>query len=547
MATSKRAGQLPEPEELVDVPRLISAYYTERPDPTVARHRVAFGTSGHRGSALKTSFNEAHLTAITRAVVEWRRQAGITGPMFVGKDTHGLSEAAWRTTMEVLVGMDVEVLTSPSEVYTPTPAVSRAIVCFNREHTDRRADGLIITPSHNPPEDGGIKYNPPHGGPSDSGVSKAIQERANELLGTEAADRVPFSRALARSTMFDFMRPYIDELGRVIDIDVIRSAKLRMGVHPLGGSTVQYWEPLAERWNLDLNVVDPQVDATFRFMPLDHDGRIRMDCSSPSAMSALVALRERFDVAFGNDADGDRHGIVTPQAGLMNPNHFISVAADYLLRERKAWTPQVEIAKTVVTSALVNRVAARHRRPVSEMPVGFKWFVDGLLEGRFGLAGEESAGATLLDRDGRTWTTDKDGIVLDLLAAEITAKTGRDLAATYDALTAELGRPLYRRVDAPATPEQKAVLSGLEPQDVRQDTLAGQAILERRTRAPANEASLGGLQVITESGWFAARPSGTEDIYKVYAESFEDEAHLVRLLDEAQTLVSATFEQAGVG
>jgi phosphoglucomutase len=545
MASSPRAGQPAELSDLVDLSRLVADYYTGRPDPSEPSQRVAFGTSGHRGSALANSFNEAHIAAIVQATVEWRAQAGITGPLFVGKDTHALSEPAWRTTLEVLAAHDVEVLTGAPDAYTPTPAVSRAIVAFNRAHPERRADGLIITPSHNPPTDGGIKYNPPHGGPAEGEITSVIEARANALLG-EDIGRVPYARALARATVFDFLTPYVEGLGRVVDLQRVRDAKVKLGVHPLGGSSAQYWVPIAERYGLDLEVVDPQVDGTFRFMPLDHDGKIRMDCSSPYAMNTLVGLRDNFDVAFGNDADADRHGIVTPAAGLLNPNHFLSLAVDYLLAERTDWPSTTEIGKTVVTTALLDRVAAAHGRRAASTPVGFKWFVEGLSTGRFGFAGEESAGATLLDRKGGTWTTDKDGIVLDLLAAEIAARRGRDLAELYDALTAQHGRPFYRRVDAPASPAQKKLLKGLDPERVKATELAGHPITARRTRAPEGDAPIGGLQVVTDAGWFAARPSGTEDIYKIYAESFVDEAHLERLLDEAKALVQGAFDDAGV-
>jgi len=545
--SSPRAGQPPTASDLVDLSRLVAAYYTDAPDPAESSHRVAFGTSGHRGSALRRSFNEAHIAAIVQAIVEHRAEVGVDGPLFVGKDTHALSEPAWRTALEVLAAHDVRALTSAPDAYTPTPALSRAIVRYNAGRSEHPADGLIITPSHNPPEDGGIKYNPPHGGPSDSETSQKVERRANEILHErQSVRRVPFRRAFGSAVVFDFMTPYIDELANVVDLDAIRASSVRLGVHPLGGATVDYWEPIVTRHGIQLVVVDPQVDATFRFMPLDHDGKIRMDCSSPFAMGDLLKLSDRFDVAFGNDADGDRHGIVTPRAGLMNPNHFLSLAVDYLFTERRDWSSSVGVAKTLVTSALVDRVAAAHGRSVASMPVGFKWFVEGLVGGRFGLAGEESAGATLLDRNGSTWTTDKDGIVMDLLAAEIAARWGRDLHELYDELTARLGRPHYRRVDAPASPERKALLKALRPEQVRADELAGAPIRERRTTAPANEAAIGGLQVVTETGWFAARPSGTEDIYKIYAESFADEAHLERLLAEAKTLVEGVFRDAGV-
>jgi phosphoglucomutase len=536
----------PAPRKLwIDVPKLVTAYFTREPDPANPAERVAFGTSGHRGSAFAGSFNEAHILATTQAICEQRAAAGVTGPLFLGRDTHALSEPAQATALEVLAANGVEVRIAAGGETTPTPVVSRAILRHNRGRTSSLADGIVVTPSHNPPEDGGFKYNPPNGGPADTAITKAIETRANELLagGNREIRRVPLERALrsASTRAIDFIRPYVEELARVVDLEAVRSARIRLGVDPMGGAAVGYWGPIRERYGLDLEIVNDEVDPTFRFMRVDRDGKIRMDCSSRYAMAGLVDLRDRYDLAFGNDADVDRHGIVTPSEGLMNPNHYLAVAIDYLFRTREQWGADVAVGKTLVSSAMIDRVAAALGRHLVEVPVGFKWFVDGLLAGTLGFGGEESAGASFLCRDGSVWTTDKDGILLDLLAAEILAKTGRDPSAHYKDLCSRHGAPVYERIDAPATPAEKAALGRLAPEDVAAETLAGEPILARLTRAPGNDAPIGGLKVIADGGWFAARPSGTEDVYKIYAESFRDEAHLRRIQDEAREIVSAAL------
>jgi phosphoglucomutase len=539
--THPLAGK-PAPRALLeDVPALVAAYYSRRPDPEDPSQRVSFGTSGHRGSSADGRFNDAHIAAITQAVVEHRAQAGITGPLFLARDTHALSTPAELTALEVLVANGVTVLRT--EGYVPTPAVSHAILEHNRG-ADRKADGIVATPSHNPPRDGGFKYDPPHGGPAESSITKAIQDRANALLadGLREVRRVPLPRALEAARAFDFVGPYVEQLDRVLDMEAIAAARPKLGVDPMGGAGVDFWGPIAERWKLDLEVVNDAVDPRFAFMPLDHDGKIRMDCSSPHAMARLVALADRFDVAFGNDTDFDRHGIVCRGAGLMSPNAYLAVAVDHLFSTRQ-W-PGAAIGKTVVTSRLLDRVADALGRPVVEVPVGFKHFVDGLASGRFGFGGEESAGASFLRRDGSVWTTDKDGILLDLLAAEIVAKTGRTPAERYAELTARFGEPVYARIDAPATDAQKAALKALSADDVEADTLAGEPIVAKRTRAPGNDAPIGGLQVVTENGWFAARPSGTEAIYKIYAESFRGADHLEALQAEARALVERVVGSA---
>ncbi|BDG01010.1 phosphoglucomutase (alpha-D-glucose-1,6-bisphosphate-dependent) [Anaeromyxobacter oryzae] len=542
------AGKPAPRELLVDVPDLLRRYAAERPDPANPAERVAFGTSGHRGSSLRRSFNEAHILAIAQAVCEHRAGAGISGPLFLGRDTHALSEPAERTALEVLVANGVEVVVSAGGAPVPTPVISHAILVHNRGRTDRLADGIVITPSHNPPEDGGIKYNPPDGGPADTAVTAVIERRANELLaaGNAGVRRVPFERARAAPavTPRDYVRPYVDDLGNAVDLEAARGAGIRVGVDPLGGSNAHYWGAIAERYELDLTVTNPAIDPTFGFMPLDHDGKIRMDCSSPYAMANLVALKDRFDLAFGNDADSDRHGIVTPGSGLMNPNHYLAVSIDWLFRNRPGWAASAGVGKTLVSSALIDRVAARLGRRLVEVPVGFKWFVPGLLDGSIGFGGEESAGASFLRRDGTVWTTDKDGIVMDLLAVEIRARSGKDPGEHHRALAAALGSPVYARVDAAATPAEKAILKRLAPEAVRATTLAGDPITAKLTRAPGNGADIGGLKVTTDQGWFAARPSGTEDVYKIYAESFRDEAHLARILDEARAIVSAALSAA---
>ena len=531
-------------DELLDVDRLIGRYYDEVPDPQVTEQRVTFGTSGHRGTAERRSFNERHIHATTQAICRHRAEQGIDGPLFVGRDTHALSEPAFRSAIEVLVANGVDVRVDAADGYTPTPVVSHAILTHNRDHADRAADGIVITPSHNPPEDGGFKYNPPHGGPADAGTTGAIEDVANGLLAApDEIARTPWERARAEVSRHDYRSHYLDDLPQVVDLEVIRASGLALGADPLGGATVDYWGAIGERFGLDLEVVNEAVDPTFAFMPPDHDGRIRMDCSSTAAMANLVALKDRFDVAFGNDPDGDRHGIVTPGAGLLNPNHYLAAAIGYLFADRD-WGADVGVGKTLVSSSLIDRVVADLGRRLVEVPVGFKWFVDGLLDGTIGFGGEESAGASFLRHDGTTWTTDKDGIILCLLAAEMTARTGDDPGVRFDGLVQRFGRPSYRRIDAPATPEQKAALGGLAPSDITAEQLAGEPITAVLTRAPGNDAAIGGLKVVTENGWFAARPSGTEDVYKIYGESLRDDAHLQAILAEAQQLVAATLAQA---
>jgi phosphoglucomutase len=542
VTTSPLAGKPPPRSLLVNVPRLVTAYYAARPDPAVPAQRVAFGTSGHRGSSLHAAFNEAHILAVTQALCEHRRTEGIDGPLFLGIDTHALSEPARATALEVLAAHEVEVRIDARDGYTPTPAISHAILCHNRGRRAGLADGIVVTPSHNPPEDGGFKYNPPNGGPADTAVTARIESRANELLADalRSVPRIPYERALRAATTkrHDYVSAYVEDLGAVVDMEVIRGAGLRIGVDPLGGAGVAYWGPICERWGFAVDVVNDVVDPTFSFMCVDWDGKIRMDCSSPYAMAGLVALRDRFDVAFANDTDHDRHGIVTPSAGLLNPNHYLAVAIDYLFRHRPGWRADAAVGKTLVSSSLLDRVAARLGRRLVEVPVGFKWFVEGLLDGSLGFGGEESAGASCLRRDGSVWTTDKDGILLDLVAAEITAREGRDPGALYRTLTQALGDPVYERIDAPATPEQKERLKRLSPQAITARELAGEKIERTLTSAPGNGAPFGGLKVTTASGWFAARPSGTENVYKIYAESFQGREHLQRIQDEARELVT---------
>jgi phosphoglucomutase len=539
-----RAGTPAQPSDLVDLPHLVTSYYTGVPDPEDVDQQVAFGTSGHRGSSLKTSFNETHILATTQAICDYRKQQGYDGPLLIGRDTHGLSEPAWATALEVLVANEVTVLVDDRDGYTPTPAVSHAILRLNRGRTNGLADGIVVTPSHNPPGDGGFKYNPPHGGPADSDATGVIAKRANELIAAGLSDvrRVPFGRARAAATSYDFLGSYVDDLPNVLDIDQIRDAGVRIGADPLGGASVAYWGEIADRHGLDLTVVNPLVDATWRFMTLDWDGKIRMDCSSPSAMASLIGRKDDYDIATGNDADSDRHGIVTPDGGLMNPNHFLAVAIGYLFGgARPGWPDTAQIGKTLVSSSMIDRVAASLGKPMVEVPVGFKWFVPGLLDGSFGFGGEESAGASFLRRDGGTWTTDKDGILLALLASEIQATTGRSPSEHYADLVAQHGEPAYARVDAPADREQKAKLAALKPEDVSATELAGEPILEKLTEAPGNGAKIGGLKVTTESAWFAARPSGTEDVYKIYAESFQGPDHLAEVQAEAREVVSAAL------
>ena len=550
MALSELAGK-PAPHDLLtNIPRLITAYYTEKPDPAEASHKVAFGTSGHRGSSLTCSFNEDHILAICQAIAEQRAEEGITGPLFLGMDTHALSEPAHRTAIEVFAGNGVEVRIQGGGGYTPTPVISFAILSYNAGRTGGLADGVVITPSHNPPEDGGFKYNPPSGGPADTSTTKRVQDRANALLqgGLTEVKRLPYPRGLKAETTqtYDYVTPYIEALATVIDMEAIANAGLKIGADPMGGAGVAYWAPIADRYGLDIDVVNPNVDPTFSFMTVDKDGKIRMDCSSPYAMASLIGLKDRYDIAFGNDPDTDRHGIVTPSAGLLNPNHYLAVAISYLFQNRPDWRADAAVGKTLVSSAMIDRVAADLNRSLAEVPVGFKWFVDGLLSGGYGFGGEESAGASFLRRDGSVWTTDKDGIIMDLLAAEITAKTGCDPGQHYIALTEQFGVPVYERMDAPATSEQQSVLANLSSEQVEAGELAGERITARLTRAPANDAPIGGLKVVTESGWFAARPSGTEPIYKIYAESFRGADHLHRIQKEAQEIVGAAFRAAGL-
>jgi len=535
-------GSRPSDDLLVDVPRLVTAYYTERPDPAEREQRVAFGTSGHRGSSLKTAFNELHILATTQAICDYRRAQSIDGPLFLGIDTHALSEPAFASAMEVLAANDVEVRIDENRGYTPTPVISHAILTYNRGRKGGLADGIVVTPSHNPPEDGGFKYNPPHGGPSETAATKAIEAAANELMADPAKiKRVSFVKALAAETTkkHDFIGAYVDDLKSVIDMDAIRG--VHIGVDPLGGAGVAFWPVIRERYGLNLEIVNQSVDPTFRFMTLDWDGKIRMDCSSPHAMAGLIALADKFDVAFGNDTDNDRHGIVAPSAGLLNPNHYLAVAIDYLFTHRPGWRADAAIGKTVVSSSLIDRVAAALGRTLYEVPVGFKWFVDGLLAGTLGFGGEESAGASFLRRDGSVWTTDKDGIILGLLAAEMTAVTGKDPGELYRDLAARHGAPFYARTDAPATPDQKALLGKLSPQQVAAKELAGDPIEAILTNAPGDGNAIGGLKVTTRNGWFAARPSGTENIYKIYAESFAGEHHLRQIQSEAQAVVTAAL------
>ena len=550
MPLHELAGKPAPASLLVNVARLVTAYYTDHPDPKDATQRVEFGTSGHRGSSFRRSFNEAHILAITQAICEYRKAQGITGPLYLGLDTHALSEPAAATALEVLAANDVEVYAQPRGGYTPTPALSHAILAFNRAHPGVRADGIVITPSHNPPEDGGFKYNPPSGGPADTAITQGVQDRANQLLEADlkGVKRLTTARARASGRIHDhdFVMPYVRDLTNVVDMEAIRSSGIQLGVDPLGGASVEYWEPIASTYGLNLKVVNPVVDATFRFMTVDRDGKIRMDCSSPSAMASLIALKDRFAVAFGNDADADRHGIVTPSAGLLNPNHYLAVAIRYLFGNRPGWRKDAKIGKTLVSSSMIDRVAKDLGRPLAEVPVGFKWFVEGLIDGSFGFGGEESAGASFLRRDGTVWTTDKDGLILDLLAAEITARTGKDPGQHYAELTKQFGESVYERIDAPASPPQKNVLKKLSAEQVTADTLAGEKIEAKLTHAPGNGAAIGGLKVTTANGWFAARPSGTEDVYKIYAESFRGRDHLARIQEEARAIVSRVFQAAGV-
>ena len=543
---SPLAGKPAPSELLIDVPRLVADYYTEKPDPTDRTQQVSFGTSGHRGSAFDGAFNEDHILAISQAIVEYRTLQGITGPLYIGKDTHALSEPALRTAVEVFAANAVEIILQDGMGYTPTPVISRAILTYNQTHDHAKADGVVITPSHNPPQHGGFKYNPPNGGPAGTEITRTIQNRANEMLrdGLSAVRRLPYKQALTTDTThsIDYVMPYIDDLKNVVNMEAIMEAGIKIGVDPLGGAGIDYWSPIAETYHLNLEVVNKEVDPTFRFMTVDHDGKIRMDCSSPSAMAGLIGLKDKFDVAFGNDPDYDRHGIVTPKAGLMNPNHYLSVAVWYLFTHRPEWLDSVTVGKTVVTSAMIERVASSLGRTIAEVPVGFKWFVPGLLSGKLGFGGEESAGASFLRKDGTTWTTDKDGIILDLLAAEILAVTGEDPSAHYQTLEEQFGKAFYAREEAPATFEQKSVFGKLVPEMVSATELAGEPIQVKLTKAPGNDAPIGGLKIVTENGWVAVRPSGTEEIYKVYAESFKNEAHLAQIVKEGQAVIQSLFD-----
>jgi phosphoglucomutase len=550
MAVSPLAGKPAPRSLLVNVPRLVAAYYAVKPDPSDPGCRVSFGTSGHRGTSFNGSFNEDHILATTQAICDYRKGQGITGPLSLGMDTHALSEPAWITALEVLAANGVATRIQAGRGYTPTPVISHAILTFNRDHPGVLADGIVITPSHNPPEDGGFKYNPPSGGPADTDITRSVQEAANLYLekGLAGVRRRPLAAALAADCVehYDYIAPYVADLANICDMAAIRDSGIRIGVDPLGGSGVAFWEPMVARYGLNLSLISDVVDPTFSFMTVDKDGKIRMDCSSPYAMARLIEHRNAYDIAFGNDPDYDRHGIVTRLAGLLNPNNYLAVAIDYLFATRPHWRADAAVGKTVVSSAMIDRVAAGLGRRLCEVPVGFKWFVPGLVDGSFGFGGEESAGASFLRTDGTVWTTDKDGIIMDLLAAEITAKTGKDPSAHYADLTARYGEPIYERMDAPATKPQKAALAKLSPDMVTATTLAGEAITGRLTHAPGNGAAIGGLKVTTENGWFAARPSGTEDVYKIYAESFKGREHLTALQAEARDIVDAAFAAAGV-
>ena len=546
MSVHELAGKLAPYESLINVPRLISAYYTQQPDPDNPAHRVAFGTSGHRGCSLENNFNEAHILAISQAVAEYRKLEGTTGPLYLGMDTHALSEPALYTAIEVFAANGVDTVIQQGFGYTPTPVISHAILAYNRGRTSGLADGVVITPSHNPPGDGGYKYNPPSAGPADTSTTKVIQNRANEILagGLKAVKRMPLEKAIKAGTTHpvDYVQPYVEDLKNVVNLEAIASSGLKIGADPMGGSGVGYWGPIAETYRLNIEVVNPRIDPAFGFMTLDHDGKIRMDCSSPYAMASLVKLKDQFDIAFGNDTDYDRHGIVTRSVGLMNPNHFLATAIWYLFQNRPGWGGDVAIGKTLVSSSMIDRVAAHLGRTLCEVPVGFKWFVDGLVDGSFGFGGEESAGASFLRGDGTVWTTDKDGFILDLLAVEILAVSGRDPGEHYQGLEKQFGKTWYARKDAPVTPAGKAALANLSPEMVEASELVGEKISAKLTHAPYNGAAIGGLKVVTDHGWFAARPSGTEDVYKIYAESFISEEHLGSIQAEAQSIVDAALK-----
>ncbi|PCK10120.1 MAG: phosphoglucomutase, alpha-D-glucose phosphate-specific [Alteromonadaceae bacterium] len=545
MAVHERAGKRALPEDLVNIPRLVSEYYLNHP---TADSLVSFGTSGHRGSSFNGSFTEIHIAAICQALAEYRQKAKITGPIYVGIDTHALSECAFATAVEVLVANGIQLIIQKDRGYTPTPAISHAILAHNKGKTENLADGIVITPSHNPPQDGGFKYNPPNGGPADTSITDLIQKRANEIIlnGLQDVGKTPFHEAINSDliTKHDYIKAYVDDLINVVDMEAIAKSGVKIGVDPLGGSGIAYWDVIAKTYDVNIEVVNKSIDPTFSFMPLDKDGKIRMDCSSPYAMAGLIELKDKFDIAIGNDPDYDRHGIVTKSAGLMNPNHYLAVAIGYLFSHRTEWADTLSIGKTLVSSSMIDRVAKELGKDLREVPVGFKWFVDGLYDGTVGFGGEESAGASFLRKNGQVWCTDKDGIILALLAAEITAVTGKDPSQHYEELTAKFGSPVYKRIDAVATKAQRAVLKNLSAEDVSADSLAGEPIIAKLTHAPGNNAAIGGLKVVTENGWFAARPSGTEEIYKIYAESFIDEAHLELIIEEAQNIVNHTFSAA---
>ena len=550
MSIHPRAGQPAQVNDLVNIPKLVSAYYVNLPDVDVAEQQVAFGTSGHRGSSFKYAFTELHILAITQALAEYRKEQGYTGPVFIGKDTHALSEPAFISAVQVLVENGIKVVVQKGGGYTPTPVISHAILQYNKANPDSLADGIVITPSHNPPEDGGFKYNPPNGGPADSDVTKLIQDRANEILNDNYDDilQADFDEAMQSDLVeeYDYIQPYVDDLINVLDLEAIAKSGIKIGVDTLGGSGVAYWPVIAKTYGINIEVVNDRVDPTFSFMTLDKDGKIRMDCSSPYAMAGLIKLKDKFDVAVANDPDYDRHGIVTKSSGLLNPNHYLAVAINYLFTHRKQWSEKAIVGKTLVSSSMIDRVVNELGRELSEVPVGFKWFVDGLFDGKFGFGGEESAGASFLRKDGTVWSTDKDGIILALLAAEIIAVTKKDPGEHYAEFTAKFGSPVYQRFDAPASPEQKQVLANLTPEMVEAETLAGEKITAKLTHAPGNGAAIGGLKVTTENGWFAARPSGTENIYKIYSESFLGEDHIALIQKEAQEIVAQAFAKAGL-
>ncbi|MGE5238065.1 MAG: phosphoglucomutase (alpha-D-glucose-1,6-bisphosphate-dependent) [Chloroflexota bacterium] len=550
MSVHPLAGKPAPRSVLVNVPRLIAEYFVQVPDVSKGDERVSFGTSGHRGSSFRRSFNEAHILATSQAICDYRKANETKGPLFLGMDTHALSEPAQITALEVLCANDIDVMVARDSGYTPTPVISHAILVHNRRRTSGLADGIVITPSHNPPEDGGFKYNPPHGGPAETQATKWIEQRANDLLadGNRGVKRISYDSAVSGGRVHDhdYIGPYVSDLQSVLDMDAIRSAGLKIGVDPMGGASVGFWEPVAAHYSLQIDVVNPVVDPTFGFMTLDRDGKIRMDCSSPYAMAGLIGLKDKYDIAFGNDADSDRHGIVTRSMGLMNPNHYLSVAIWYLFQNRPGWGKDAAVGKTLVSSSMIDRVAKHIGRRLVEVPVGFKWFVDGLVNGSYGFGGEESAGASFLRKDGTVWTTDKDGIIMDLLAAEITARTGRDPGEHYKALIAQFGEPYYERVDSAATGPQKEVLAKLSPEQITAANLAGDPIVAKLTKAPGNDAPIGGLKIVTDNGWFAARPSGTEDVYKIYTESFKGKVHLAQIQEEAKAIVSEAFKSEGV-